>query len=194
MRLKHLYSKKQTKEIMSFSSSRVYHKVKNYSTLTAKELAYLCGVVKTPRQGPVVVAGSGKGGDVMAMLSYSPIRDYHVMGSFKNYIQNFKDAGFDDGYLKYVHAHEMSITEESVKKVVLKDIAILWLDLDHYLPTKVCLDYFGRLMASDGIILCHNYGFFRYPGIKKSCDEFATGWTPTVGGIVKLLNVPRENS
>ena len=205
---------------MSFSTSHVYDKVKHYSALTSEELSYLCSVVKIPSRGPVVVAGSWKGGDVMAMLSYSPIRDYHVVDSFRgltnpspedecgdqmvkgefdaegpeDYIQNFKNAGFDAGYLKYVHMHEMFITEESVKEVDIKDIAILWLDLDHYLPTKACLDHFGSSMASDGIILCHDYGFFRRPGIKKACDEFAIGWTPAVGGIFKLLDIPRDAS
>jgi len=46
------------------------------------------------------------------------------------------------------------------------------LDVDLYKSTRDALDFFYSRMNRGGIILSHDYGFVRCPGVKKAFDEF----------------------
>jgi hypothetical protein len=63
----------------------------------------------------------------------------------------------------------------------LRPLCIMFLDLDHYIPTKACLDVFSKCVIDGGIIVVHDYDFVRCPGIKKCCDEFGGRWVKIEG-------------
>lgn len=50
--------------------------------------------------------------------------------------------------------------------------ALVSLDPDLYAPTKAGLEYFYPRLSSGGVILLHDYGNERFPGVKKAVQEF----------------------
>jgi len=51
--------------------------------------------------------------------------------------------------------------------------ALVNLDVDLYKPTKAGLEYFYPLLSPGGVIIIHDYTY-KWPGIKKAVDEFAS--------------------
>jgi O-methyltransferase len=52
-------------------------------------------------------------------------------------------------------------------------LALVNLDVDLYSPTKAGLEYFYPLLVHGGVIIIHDYNY-KWPGIKKAIDEFAS--------------------
>lgn len=193
----------------------IYNKIKKYTALFPPEINFLMEAVEKAPEGSVVIAGTYKGGDAMSMMLQDSARDYHVIDSFQglappveqDIVRVKNDAGptmkageFScGGHEQYIRnfieakivppsTYPMFITEDSIKEVKPGKIAVLWLDLDHYAPTKACLDYFDQFLVDGAIIGCHDYGFVRCPGVKPACDEFAekgtvAQWRHAAGGI-----------
>lgn len=189
---------------------KIYKRVEKYTALFKPEIDFLTNIVEIAPEGNVVVAGTYKGGDVMAMMLQDPTREYNVIDSFQgladpeeedivhevnntdstmiagefscggheSYLENFKEAK-----IIAPNTYPMFITEKSIKEVKPNKIAVLWLDLDHYKPTKVCLKYFDQFLVSGAIIGCHDYDFVRCPGIKQACDDYSNKWVHGAGGI-----------
>jgi hypothetical protein len=184
---------------------------KQYTSLHEKEINCLVNNLKKAPKGIVICAGTWRGGDLMAMIRECQDRYYIVIDSFKgldtpndndynkntvakkgmfniqgkdNYIKNFKEQNIripDE-------IQEMWITEETIKTIEVSQIAFIWLDLDHYIPTKACLDYFKNKTVKDCIILVHDYSLSVTPGVKKACCEVYKEWTHQTGGIFKGKN------
>jgi len=187
----------------------VFNKVKDFTALTEIEIEAIVKKVKEAPEGKIVCAGVWKGGDVMAIQITSPNREVVVIDSFcglappstedetkdtmingefdiggiENFEKNFKTIG-----LSPPKEYQMFIDKLSINKVYEENIALLWLDLDHYLPTKSCLEHFEKFLVPEAIVITHDYGFERCPGIKIACDEFRDGWEHLAGGIFILRN------
>ena len=52
-------------------------------------------------------------------------------------------------------------------------LSLVNLDVDLYSPTKAGLEYFYPLLTNGGVIIIHDYNY-KWPGIKKAVDEFAS--------------------
>ena len=182
-----------------------------YTALHDIEINCLVKNLDKAPKGIIVCAGTWRGGDLMAMISAQPNRYFIVVDSFKGlYTPNNKDYGehglakegmFNikgkDNYIKNFkkqnirlpdEIHEMWITEETIKTITTLPIALLWLDLDHYAPTKACLNHFGKNMVKNGIVLVHDYKLPVTPGVKKACDENHHSWIQQASGIYKGKN------
>jgi hypothetical protein len=166
--------------------------------MTQKEYEYLANLSKSLPSGDVIVAGTESGDDVRTIKKANRKRNIVVIDSFEGladpveedvcestmvagecdvggleaYLQKFKDARIRPPKEIY----KMWITKETLAVVPKRQVALLFLDLDHYQPTKDCLDIFKGWVVKDGVILVHDYDFIRCPGIKKCCDEFFSDW------------------
>lgn len=165
------------------------------------EYAYLAKMAHVYPNGDILVAGTEYGEDVRTFMRTDPDRNIIVVDSFQGlappvkqdmkdgvdymkegecnigglevYLEKFKEAGM----VPPKEIYQMWITEEELKKIPPRPIAILFLDLDHYAPTKACLDVFGQAVVDNGgVIIVHDYDFERCPGIKKCCNEFGGHW------------------
>jgi len=187
----------------------LYKLVEKYTALTEVEINTIVNKVKSAPKGKIVCAGVWNGGDIMAIRRTNPDREIVAIDSFLGldepsdndmtegkmekgemsvggvgtFFNNFKEEGLEPPI-----TYAMFISEESIKDVKEKDIALLWLDLDHYAPTKTCLDYFDDKLVPGAIILVHDYGFVRCPGIKLACEEYREDWSFIAGGIYGLTN------
>lgn len=185
----------------------IYNRICSYTALTETEINGLITAVRQAPKGNVVCAGVWKGGDVMAMRLAAPQRNIIAIDSFEglasphgqdktehtmqagefniggkiNFENNFKIIN-----LMPPKIYQMFITYDTLKEVTEDNIAMLWLDLDHYMPTKACLEFFKPRLVPKAIVMIHDYGFERCPGIKKACDEFGGSWVHFCGGIYKL--------
>jgi len=164
-----------------------------------KEYLFLQFMSNIQPAGDIVVAGTYEGEDVRSMYRGSNNRNIVVVDSFEGlddpkpedieeevmkkgecniggldrYLEIFKQEKTDPPQEIY----KMWIDKKSLEIIPKRELSILFLDLDHYQPTKDCLEYFFDWVIDDGIIIVHDYGFERCPGIKKCCDEFKEGWT-----------------
>jgi len=187
----------------------IYNQIKEYTALSLYEINHLINTVVSAPIGNVVIAGTYLGGDVMSMTLTSPEREYHVIDSFQGlaapveqdmcespclegefnaggldkWINNFKTK-----QIRVPRTYPMFIDENTIQSVDVSNIAVLWLDLDHYIPTKACLDHFYDKVVDGGVIMTHDYGFFKCPGVKKACDPYSTNWeVPALTGIGQIL-------
>lgn len=166
--------------------------------MTPKEYEYLKSIVKAFPAGDIIVAGTMHGEDVRSMLSVNPNRNIVVIDSFEGlappaeqdmcesamvagecniggleaYKKTFEGTGFEPPKEIY----KMWISKEELAKIPRREVAILFMDLDHYQPTKDCLETFFSWVIPGGVVLVHDYNFVRCPGIKKCCDEFGGIW------------------
>lgn len=190
----------------------IYNTIKEYTALAEKEINWLIENSKNAPSGDIVIAGTYKGGDAMAMTLANPNRKVIVIDSFEGLAdpepQDIVDQNTDattmvanefsaGGILKYLdgffhlnitqpQCFRMFITEDNIKRVDIDNISMMWLDLDHYLPTKVCLEYFHDKLNKDAIIGCHDYNFVRCPGVKRACDSYSNQWVHGAGGIFTM--------
>jgi hypothetical protein len=168
----------------------------NYTMIEAEGLEVLLSQVAKAPDGVIVVAGTAHGGDIMAIRRRFPTPPRHIIaidsfsgvaepveidgpeapkagahnnGGLDQYLANFKEAGVDppDEIFK------MWITDSTLKQVGKRDVAMLFMDLDHYTPVMACLKYFHPMMLPGGRIITHDYGFRLTKGVKKACQEFA---------------------
>lgn len=166
--------------------------------MTPNEYTVLQITVKLVGPGNILVAGTWDGNDVRAILEADPTRNVIVIDSFMGldipaeqdfaedmaqtgecniggleaYLNTFKDTGIKPP----TEIYDMWITKKSLQQIKKRPLALIFLDLDHYQPTKDCLERFSKWLIPNGIILVHDYDFVRCPGIKKCCDEFGGKW------------------
>lgn len=178
-------------------TNNIYNQIKEYTALTVYEINHLINTVAFAPQGNVVIAGTYLGGDVMSMTLTSPEREYHVIDSFQGLaapaeedmcdapcLEGEFNAGglekwIDNFKIKQIRAprtYPMFIDENTIQSVDVNNIAVLWLDLDHYIPTKACLNHFYDKVVPGGKILTHDYDFHKCPGVRKACDPYGETW------------------
>jgi hypothetical protein len=170
----------------------------NYTIVPANEIAYLQGFVRVAPPGDIVVCGSFRGGDVMALREAGPTRRFVVIDSFEGlpepgpgddggvhqqgefsaggvlrYFMNFHDAG----YPPPEEAYGCFITAESLREVRTRPTALLFLDLDLYQPTIDCIRYFWDSVVPGGRIFTHDYGWPHTPGIARAVAESGLAWS-----------------
>jgi hypothetical protein len=163
--------------------------------MVGQEIEFLQRAVRTAPPGDVIVAGSFKGGDVMAMCEADPSRHFvvidsffgvadpserdfdtpHVRGQFSvggldRYKQNFVDAG----YPVPDELHMMFIDAAALQRVPRRPAALVWLDLDHFQPTLDCMRHFWPWVVEGGIMMTHDYRWPHCPGVEQAVKE--TGW------------------
>ena len=129
----------------------------------------------------------------MAMREADPERKILVIDSFEGCgkrtsedfptDENYEGAFSADGvenYLKQFEIQEVKppnqivktwIDSDSIKAVKPRDISVLFLDLDFYVPTSACIKYLKPMIVKDGVLLIHDYNMKTCPGIKRCCDE-----------------------
>jgi len=150
----------------------------------------------------VVICGTFAGDDVRAIKQVRPNAHVVVVDSFLGLAKpSFEDTsqetvqagecniGGVEKYKSYFknkselpdEIYQMWITPENLMIVKSRPISILFLDLDHYQPTKVCLDYFKFMLVNKSVIIVHDYGFHRCPGVKIACEQFGGTWTGVPG-------------
>ena len=175
----------------------MYQRVKSYTMLTEPQFISLCSFFRqVPANKTVVIAGTYRGGDAMAMRLIEPNTNIIVIDSFKGlqkpseydhkeYTREGLFACSLDKYLEgFTHLgitppdqiYEQFITSKSLEPIRVDDLALLWMDLDQYEPTKAILAHFLPQISKDTIILTHDYGFGHTPGVKQACDEFSGQW------------------
>jgi len=169
-------------------------KYQDYTILCEAELDYLRETVKSVPAGDVVVCGTLRGGDVMAMMDVSPDRNYVVVDSFKGLSEphKVKDNGtphkasefsieggrpaFEKNFKRAKaplpqEIHQMYITEESIKVVKDRPVSLVWADLDFWEPTLSVFNHFAPMLVKDGKILTHDLDFSHTPGIRTAVHD-----------------------
>lgn len=166
--------------------------------MTPKEYEYLKSIAKNFPTGDVIIAGTMHGEDVRSILSITPKRNIVVIDSFEGLappveqdicdttmvagecniggVEEYKKTFEGTGYSPPKEIYKMWISKDELANIPKREISILFLDLDHYQPTKDCLEVFFSWVMPGGVILVHDYDFVRCPGIKKCCDEFGGIW------------------
>ena len=61
---------------------------------------------------------------------------------------------------------------ESLPLVPESPYRLVHLDTDLYQPTRVCLDYFGRLLSPGGVIVIDDFASRKCPGVPKALGEY----------------------
>jgi len=168
--------------------------------MTPKEYQYLdkIGRAYSKSPGDILIAGTMDGEDVRTFQRAVPHKNIIVIDSFEGlapavsqdkgkdamvqgecniggleaYFKLFKDAGM----LPPKEIYKMWIVDRTLEEIPLRPLCIMFLDLDHYQPTKACLDRFAKHVIDGGVIIVHDYDFVRCPGIKICCDEFGGKW------------------
>jgi hypothetical protein len=171
--------------------------------MTPEEYKKLAHLAKCFPNGDVVIAGTWNGEDVRTIKKIAPNRNIVVIDSFEGlaepYPKDIKENHMKAGecnvgglkaYLKTFEGtgisppkeiYKMWIDKESLSIIPKRDVGFLFLDLDHYKPTKDCLEFFSSWLLEESVVLVHDYDFIRCPGIKKCCDEFGGDWRKIPG-------------
>ena len=168
-----------------------------------------------PDTGDILICGTARGGDVMALRRLLKNTDRHitVIDSFKGLGEpHEKDKGTilkegDFSYSKKEYLsffdktctkppdeiHQLWINDKNLKKVKKRELALLFVDVDQYSPAKACYEYFIPWVMEDGLVLTHDYNFEGTPGVKIAAEEYAPGrWEQVYGSLHKLNH--NENS
>lgn len=182
-------------------------KEREYTMIEPEAFKIIIDCVRsTPKNGTIAIAGTAHGGDAMAIRTQFPEKKLIVIDSFQGLdnpteedeeeaeqkgghscggLDQYK-ANFADMKVPLPHEiYEMWIDTNNLKKIKDNKYGMLFMDLDHYAPVKACLDYFYNKMLPGGIILTHDYGFFRTKGVKKACQEFAPGMWREIHGFAQ---------
>jgi O-methyltransferase len=181
-------------------------KWRELSLLAEVELDCLSSIIKIIPEGDIIMAGCYKGGDVIEIKRTCPDRNVIVIDSFegadnpepedlvnvgiprfkgecsadmREVIRNFTEHDIQ----KPFQIHRMWISDAALNLIVRRPLAMIWLDLDHYRPTLECMRYFWPWLQRGGVMLTHDYGFVRCPGVKQACDEFGETWVKLAGNI-----------
>lgn len=163
------------------------------TTLTRLELEALGDFVDRAPSGDIVVCGTRDGGDALFMAEGND-RGIVIIDSFEGLpAPTEKDRGtmLSQGECvskpgtfemlnrelgQRVEIYPMFITPETLRSVTHRSVAVLWMDLDFYEPTKACLDYFMLDLVDGGFILCHDWWNAGTPGINKALEESGLTW------------------
>ena len=71
---------------------------------------------------------------------------------------------------------------------------LVHIDTDLYVPTLVCLDYFGSRVSPGGVIVVDDYGQKKCPGVPKAVAEYLArtdGWQTWDARTEQLVLVKR---
>lgn len=180
-----------------------------YTNLSDKTINLLKQASLTTLEGDILIAGSWRGGDAMAIReAVGPTKKLIVIDSFEGdntpgpydicpapvnlgeyscnaeqYVENFKQEGLQ----RPEEMYKMCITKKNLEEVITKrPLSLIWLDLDHYVPTKTCLEYFWDWLVPGGIILCNGYKNERTPGVLRAIVDSGQAWKPLFENIIKL--------
>ena len=147
-------------------------------------------VVDLPISATVVCGGVYRGGDIVAMHEIRPDLKFIAIDSFlgladpceqdiapRGAVAGECNAGGVEVFRANVEGidveiHQCWISDDTLAPLDFGTVDMLWLDLDHYEPTLAMLKKFLPHCTADAIVLTHDYGFGRCPGVKKACDEF----------------------
>ena len=164
-----------------------------------------------PDYGDILICGTARGGDVMALRRYlkDPDRHITVIDSFEGLSEaNPQDLGtikWKKGNFAYPvkqykeffrltntklpdEIHKLWITPENLFKVKRRNLALLFVDVDLYEPARACYEYFVPWVMSNGLVLTHDYGFEGTPGVKIAAEEYAPGqWQQVYGSLHRLV-------
>ncbi len=80
--------------------------------------------------------------------------------------KHFEDVGLGSKELNFV----VGPVEETLLKCVPEKIAILRLDVDWYLSTKICLEILYPKLSAGGFLIVDDYG--HWMGCKKAVDDY----------------------
>lgn len=173
--------------------------------MTPQEYAYLDKIAREYSKSPgdILVAGTMDGEDVRTFQRAAPHKNILVIDSFEglapaepedinsdHMVAGECNIGGLEAYLELFRKanmtppkeiYKMWIADRTLEEIPLRPLCIMFLDLDHYAPTKACLERFARHVIDGGVILVHDYDFIRCPGIKKCCDEFGGRWVKIEG-------------
>lgn len=162
-----------------------------------------------PDYGDIVICGTARGGDVMALrrLLKNPDRHITVIDSFagvsaprgpdEGSILSEGDFGYSvEEYKKFFELtdtklpdeiHELWITHESLKQIKPRQTALLFVDVDLYEPAKACYESLIPWVVPEGLVLTHDYGFEGTPGVEQAAEEYAPGrWVQVYGSLHRL--------
>ena len=183
------------------------------SILTEEELNFLSKTCECLGTGDIICAGVYMGGDVIEISKAINPKEKAivVIDSFDGLNEpDAEDLETDtpmvggqckcdfESVVSYLNAyevknttvHRMWITEDNIKMIPKSKMSLLWLDLDRYMPTYVCLKVLWNWLSDKGWILIHDYGFQNTPGVKTAVERFneefkipMTWWKHQVGGI-----------
>jgi hypothetical protein len=183
-----------------------------YTIMPTDHVRYLQGMLLEAPPGPVLVAGSYQGGDVMAMMDVAPDRPYVVVDSFvgtgmpskvdgnahpagsfsvggkEAYAENFRKAGYTVPTLYAAY-----IDEHSIQTLDNDQYALIWIDLDHYAPTLAVIEGLWKCVVPGGLMLTHDFGWPSCPGIKAACDQSGLNWIDA-GNTIAYVQKPLEPS
>jgi Macrocin-O-methyltransferase (TylF) len=168
-----------------------------YTILGGHEIDHLREMLRLAVPGPVFVAGTFRGGDVMAMMDVSPDRRFVVVDSFRGVGDpieaidgsrhprgDFNVGGveaylgcFDRAGYPRPEVFEMYIDPDSIRSIPALAYALAWLDLDHYEPTYACIRHLWPQLAPGGVIATHDHGNANCPGIARACLGSGLSWT-----------------
>jgi len=146
--------------------------------------------------GDFAELGVYKGESAKIIHLMNPSRIFHLYDSFEGFkeedlagetgiaatysTKNFADTSLEavKRYLgesdRFVY-HKGRIQESLVDHEDPNDqkLSLVNLDVDLYQPTIAGLKYFYPLLSPGGVIIIHDYNY-KWPGIKKAVDEFAS--------------------
>jgi hypothetical protein len=162
-----------------------------------------------PARGEIMICGTYQGGDVKLFRKACPSRRITVIDSFAGLADpTDQDEGSPhqagdfscslEDYHRFLagekvrppeEIHEMWITEENLKKVVRRSIALLWLDLDFYQPTMDCMRRFWDWVEPGGFMAVHDVGFDNCPGVTRACVDFGGAWNH-IGFVIGVCRKP----
>jgi hypothetical protein len=170
---------------------------RDYTLVRDEEIASLQDFLRIAPPGDVVVCGSFRGGDVMALWEADRMRRFVVVDSFEGlpmpgpgdaggvhrpgefsvggvhrYFLNFAEAG----YPPPEEAYGLFISAESLRAVRPRPTALVFLDLDLYQPTIDCIAYFWDMLVPGGRMFTHDYGWSDTPGIARAVAESRLDW------------------
>jgi hypothetical protein len=180
----------------------------NFTMLEKEAIKVLLDCVQESPNGTIVIAGTAHGGDAMSIRRAFPDRRLVVIDSFEGVgtpidkdgpdapSRGAHDNGGIEQYIENFHyakcklphkLHKMWIDDQNIKRVQEENISMLFMDLDHYSPVKTCLNYFYPQLPVGGIILSHDYGFWKTKGVIKACQEFAPNKWIQIRGFGKFI-------
>jgi len=185
---------------------------RKYSELADIELNFLSMAAQNAVPGAILMAGIFRGGDVIEVKKAVPNRHVIIVDSFEGlakpevedvqgcadpvgagafaatFVEVMKTLNEFD-CLRNIEPYKRWITPNTLKTIDLSPLAMVWLDLDHYAPTLACMRHFWQWLQPGGIMLTHDYGFERTPGIKRAADAFGGEWKHMAGCIWGRINV-----
>ena len=167
------------------------------SMLAHCELDSLAKLATGLPPGDIVIAGCSRGGDAIEIKKACPDRNVIIIDSFEGVSESGQEdiskeplqkgefaadlqdviEAFNNHEIKQpFEIHKMWISDETLQAIERRPVAMIWLDLDLYAPTLACMRYFWPWLVDAGILLTHDYGFQRCPGIEKAVLEFGQRW------------------